>query len=79
MGAPRNDIACLAGSRLVISSEVDEGKQLAEGLIKMITGGDTITARKLYQESFEFKPSFTLVLVANHAPKVSADDDAMWR
>lgn len=79
VGGPRNDIACLAGRRLVISSEVDEGKQLAEGLIKMVTGGDTITARKLYQESFEFKPSFTLVLVANHAPKVSADDDAMWR
>lgn len=78
-GGPRNDIACLAGSRLVISMEVDEGKQLAEGLVKMITGGDTVTARKLYQESFEFKPVFKLVLVTNHAPKVDPDDDAMWR
>lgn len=79
VGGPRNDIACLAGSRLVISIEVDEGKQLAEGLVKMVTGGDTVTARKLYQESFEFKPTFKLVLVANHAPKVDPDDDAMWR
>lgn len=78
-GGPRNDIARLAGSRLVVSIEVDEGKQLAEGLVKMVTGGDTITARKLYQESFEFKPAFKLWLVANHAPKVDPDDDAMWR
>lgn len=78
-GGPRNDIARLAGSRLVVSIEVDEGKQLAEGLVKMITGGDTVTARKLYQESFEFKPAFKLWLVANHAPKVDPDDDAMWR
>jgi putative DNA primase/helicase len=79
VGGPRNDIACLAGNRLVISSEVDEGKQLAEGLVKMVTGGDTITARKLYHESFEFKPTFKLVLVTNHAPKIDPDDDAMWR
>lgn len=79
VGGPRNDIARLAGSRLVVSIEVDEGKQLAEGLVKMVTGGDTIAARKLYQESFEFKPAFKLVLVANHAPKVDPDDDAMWR
>jgi putative DNA primase/helicase len=79
VGGPRNDIARLAGSRLVVSIEVDEGKQLAEGLVKMITGGDTIAARKLYKESFEFKPAFKLVLVANHPPKVDPDDDAMWR
>src|SRR5688572_2590910 len=79
VGGPRNDIARLAGSRLVVSIEVDEGKQLAEGLVKMITGRDTVTARKLYQESFEFKPAFKLFLVTNHAPKVDPDDDAMWR
>ena len=78
-GGPRNDIARLAGSRLVVSIEVDEGKQLAEGLVKTITGGDTVTARYLYHESFEFKPAFKLWLVANHAPKVDPDDDAMWR
>lgn len=78
-GGPRNDIARLAGSRLVVSIEVDEGKQLAEGLVKMVTGGDTVTARKLYHESFEFKPAFKLWLVANHAPRVDPEDDAMWR
>ncbi len=79
VGGARNDIACLAGARLVISIEVDEGKQLAEGLVKMLTGGDTVTARMLYKEAIQFSPGFKLWLCANHAPKVRADDDAMWR
>ncbi len=36
----RNDLARLCGSRMVISVEVDEGKELAEGLVKTITGMD---------------------------------------
>ncbi len=79
VGGPRNDIARLAGARLVVSIEVDEGKRLAEGLIKMLTGGDTVTARHLYQEAFEFTPAFKLNLAANHSPQVRDDDEAMWR
>lgn len=78
-GGIRNDIADLAGARFVVSIEVDEGKRLAEGLVKTITGGDTIKARHLYHEGFEFTPQFKLWLAANHAPCVSADDGAMWR
>lgn len=75
----RNDIARLAGSRLVVSTEVDDGKALAEGLIKTLTGGDTVTARFLYGEAFEFQPRFKLWLAANSRPRVSASDEAMWR
>jgi putative DNA primase/helicase len=78
-GAPRNDIARLNGARLVIACEVDEGKALAEGVVKTLTGSDTVTARYLYKEAFEFKPKFKLWLVANHAPEVSAFDSGMWR
>jgi len=78
-GGPRPDVARLAGARLVASLEVDEGKVLAEGLIKQLTGGDTVTARELYAKAFEFRPAFKLWLAANHAPKINADDGAMWR
>lgn len=78
-GGPRGDIARLAGARLVASIEVDEGKKLAEGLVKTLTGGDTVTARFLYRDEFEFRPAFKLWLVANHAPRVRHSDDAMWR
>jgi putative DNA primase/helicase len=79
VGGPRNDLARLAGTRFVSSIEVEDGKRLAEGLIKMITGGDTLTARFLYREAFEFAPTFKLWLAANHAPRVRHDDDAVWR
>jgi hypothetical protein len=38
----------------VISVEVDERKALAEGLVMTLTGGDTVSARFLYNETFEF-------------------------
>jgi putative DNA primase/helicase len=76
---PRNDIARLVGTRFVSCVEVDEGQRFAEGLVKQITGGDTITARLLYRENFEYKPTFKLWLAANHAPRVSDGDEGMWR
>lgn len=79
VGGPRNDVARLAGARLVVSIEVDEGKKLAEGLVKTLTGGDTVTARFMYREAFSFRPQMKLWLAANHAPKVKDDDEAMWR
>jgi putative DNA primase/helicase len=75
----RNDVARLAGARFVISIEVDDGKALAEGLLKLLTGGDTVAARFLYRETFEFQPNFKLWLAANSRPRVSADDAAIWR
>jgi putative DNA primase/helicase len=79
VGGPRPDIARLQGTRFVPSIEVDQGKALAEGLVKQMTGGDTITARFLYAGEFEYQASHKLWLVANDAPKVNADDSAMWR
>jgi putative DNA primase/helicase len=78
VGRPRADIARLRGARMVVSIEVDEGSQLANALLKMLTGGDTITARALYQDSFEFRPTFKLWLAANAAPRVSDRDKAIW-
>jgi putative DNA primase/helicase len=75
----RNDIARLAGARMVLSIEVEEGKRLAEGVVKTLTGGDTISARYLYREFFEFVPRFTLWLAANDRPHVNASDSGMWR
>lgn len=75
----RNDIARLAGARMVVSVEVEDGKRLAEGLIKQLTGGDKIAARFLHREFFEFEPQFTLWLVANTRPRAHASDDALWR
>ncbi len=75
----RSDIADLAGARFVTSIEVEQGKHLAEAVFKMLLGGDTVKARFLYQNYFEFIPVMKLWLVANHAPEIDASDDAIWR
>jgi putative DNA primase/helicase len=78
-GGARNDVARLAGSRMVRSSEVGEGKRMNEALVKSLTSTDTIAARYLYSESFEFRPSFKIWLAANHKPVIRGSDDAIWR
>jgi len=76
---PRNDIARLRGARLVAAVEAAQGRQLAENVIKQVTGGDTVTARFLYHEHFEYLPQFKLFLVANHKPVIVGTDEAIWR
>ena len=78
-GHPRNDLARLAGARFVAAVEAAQGRQLAENVIKQATGCDTITARFLYREYFEFSPQFKLFLVANHKPVIVGTDEAIWR
>lgn len=63
----------------MIDTEVPPGTALDEPLIKTFTGQDTINARKLYQEYFEFKPTFKLLLAANEMPRIADPTDAMWR
>jgi putative DNA primase/helicase len=74
-----NDLARLASVRFVSASELDEGKQLAEALIKAVTGGEAISARFLYGEYFEFLPAFKVWLACNHKPRISGDDNGIWR
>jgi putative DNA primase/helicase len=62
-----------------VSIEVESGRKLAESVVKSITGGDTISARFLHKEAFEFRPAMKLWLAANDRPWVRDDDAAMWR
>lgn len=77
--AANSDIARLEGARLVTSSEPNDGLRLDEGLVKQLTGGDTVTARYLYGKEFEFKPEFKLWLATNHKPIIRGTDDGIWR
>lgn len=74
-----NDLARLRSARFVAAVEAGEGQRLAEGLVKQLTGGDTVSARMLYSEYFEFRPQFKLWLAANHKPVIRGTDTAIWR
>lgn len=74
-----NDVAALMGARLVVASEIPDGRRLNETLIKDVTGGDPITARELYREFFTFTPTFKLWLFGNHRPVIRGTDLGIWR
>ena len=69
----------MAGKRLVTSSETNESTRLNEARIKALTGGDSITARFLYSESFTFDPVAKFWLALNHLPQVRDDSLGFWR
>jgi putative DNA primase/helicase len=73
-----NDVARMAGRRFLVASETKAGKALDEQRIKQLTGGDTIAARYMRAEWFEFTPVGKIQLTTNHLPKLS-DDSATWR
>lgn len=78
-GEASNDLADLAGARLVIASEPPQGAKLNVAVLKVLTGNDTIKARFLYREHFAFVPTFKIVLVANHRPQIQETTEAAWR
>lgn len=73
------DLARLDGPRLVTASETEEGRAWAESRIKQLTGGDTIAARFMRQDFFEFRPVFKLVIAGNFQPQLHNVDEAMRR
>jgi putative DNA primase/helicase len=78
-GGIPNDLARLKGARLVNINEVERGRRMAESKIKAMTGGDTVTARFMRGEFFDFIPEFKLWLRANHKPVITGTDNAIWR
>lgn len=73
------DLAGLRGARLVTASETEKGRRWAEAKIKMLTGGDRISARFMRQDFFEFMPQFKLVISGNHKPGLRSVDEAIRR
>jgi len=74
------EIARLSGLRLVVCSEIKPTASFDEAKVKLLTGGDTLTARFMYQNHFSFVPSHHLWLMGNHQPRVSSGGgESFWR
>ena len=65
--------------RLVASIEVEDGRRLAESLVKSLTGGDKVRARRMRQDFWQFDPTHKVFMAVNHKPEVRGTDTAIWR
>lgn len=73
------ELADLQGKRLMFACESGEGARLNEALVKQLTGGDRIKARRMHQDFYDFDPTHKLVLCTNHRPVIRGTDHGMWR
>ena len=68
---PSEDVARLAGVRFVNISEPSKGMVLDAARIKSMTGNDTLNARYLHENSFDFRPQFKIYVNTNYLPVIN--------
>ena len=69
----------LKGMRLVTGSETGKNKKFSMEMVKLLSGGDTLTGRYLYDKrDTSFTPTHKLILYTNHLPHAIAEDFAFW-
>lgn len=73
------DLANLKGKRFAHTSETNRGRQLDEGLVKAVTGGDSMTFAMKYQNPVTFLPTHKTVMASNSKPTISGTDHGTWR
>tara|TARA_Y100001970_G_scaffold188756_1_gene229594 strand:- start:423 stop:3077 length:2655 start_codon:yes stop_codon:yes gene_type:complete len=67
------------GKRFASLQEPDANVPFNVGLMKELTGGDTIMARGLHKDPIEFKPQFKLIMTCNHLPEIQPMDGGTER
>jgi putative DNA primase/helicase len=78
-GYPATEVAELAGARMILTSETEQGQKLNENVIKDLSGGDAMRGRNLYENAFTFLPVGKLWIVGNHKPTIRGTDGGIWR
>jgi putative DNA primase/helicase len=72
-------LAQLHGKRLVVCVETSDAARLDEALVKEMTGGDPISARRMREDYWTFYPTHKTILVTNHRPEIRGTDEGIWR
>ena len=78
-GATRDDLLRLDGVRLALVGEADRHRRMDEGLLKAFVSGENITVRGVYRRDVELRPVAKVVYHTNELPRMTDDDDAVWR
>lgn len=71
-------LASLFGKRLVCAIEPDSGR-MNTALVKQISGADTIAARRMNEDWWNFRPECLLAISTNKKPEITETSDGIWR
>jgi P4 family phage/plasmid primase-like protien len=72
------ELARIQGKRFAVLQEPDGKDVINGGILKELTGNDSIYVRGLFKEGTEIKPMIKLTLICNKLPKLTADEPAIW-
>ena len=73
------ELAQLQGKRLAASSELEDGQYWAEARIKELTGDETLSARFMRGDFFDFNQTQKHLIAGNYRPRLKGGDEAMQR
>ncbi|WP_336629673.1 MULTISPECIES: DNA primase family protein [unclassified Microbacterium] len=73
------ELTDLRGLRLAVLEELPEGGRLNVKRLKDIIGTESITARKIRQDSMTWRATHSPFITTNYTPRVNETDHGTWR
>ena len=78
-GAATPELARLNGGvRLMVFEEFNPDERIGPGMLKHLTGNDSLCARQLYCLPEDFQPLAKTVIICNRLPQMHRPDEATW-
>ena len=78
-GKPLPEVQRAEDRRMVFISEPAQNETLNMGIVKELTGGDSMYSRGLYDDGHEMTHKFQINLLSNETPNISGRTDGDWR
>lgn len=75
---PKPELAKLVGKRFVTIAELTGSRTFDAGLLKALSGGDTISASFKFKDNFDFRPHIHLHMMGNGLPAVKGETAAAF-
>lgn len=73
------EVMKMKGKRIISMQEPESEDIIHTGLLRQLTGNDTLVARELYKNCISFKLQGTMIMCANETPNINSINEAVWR
>jgi len=73
------DVLRMKGVRMIAFQEPENNDKLHTGMLKQLSGNDSIIARGLFKDPISFKMQGTMFLCCNDLPSITSTDGGTWR